>query len=138
MLFAAEGFDGIEAGGFPGGSKAEVEANETPEPMTDDQRGCAPAVPFGTIYNFRWHKWHNNSKDLAFNFKSSRTPTDVYSLNIRTGRVEQWTKAKTGEIDITKIIMALVLWRADTKLLCHSSYAEIFCSASLVFKRGSF
>jgi dipeptidyl aminopeptidase/acylaminoacyl peptidase len=68
--------------------------------LKTDQEKPAPAVPLGTISDLRWH---NNSQDLAFNFKSARTPTDVYSLNIQTGRVDQWTKAKTGEIDITKI-----------------------------------
>src|SRR5262249_10176734 len=36
-------------------------------------------------------------------FKSARTPTDVYSLNIETGAVSHWTKGKTGDADITKI-----------------------------------
>jgi len=74
------------------------------------QEKPAPTVPLGIISDL---KWHDNSQDVAFNFKSARTPTDVYSLNIQTGKVEQWTKGKTGEIDITKIPEPeLVHWKS--------------------------
>jgi dipeptidyl aminopeptidase/acylaminoacyl peptidase len=59
-----------------------------------------PNLPSGIISDLYWHK---NSQDLAFNFKSARTPTDVYSLNIGNGQLTQWTKGKTGDADITKI-----------------------------------
>jgi dipeptidyl aminopeptidase/acylaminoacyl peptidase len=59
-----------------------------------------PNLPSGIISDLYWHK---NSQDLAFNFKSARTPTDVYSLNTGTGEVSRWTKGKTGDADITKI-----------------------------------
>ena len=65
-----------------------------------DKEQSVPPLPSGIISDL---KWHNNSQDLAFNFKSARTPTDVYSLNSQTGKVDQWAKGKTGEIDITKI-----------------------------------
>lgn len=58
------------------------------------------AVPVGIISDL---KWNNNSLDLAFNFKSPRTPGDVYSFDIQTGKVEQWAKGKTGEADVTQI-----------------------------------
>src|SRR5262249_31191513 len=45
------------------------------------------SVPFGVISDF---KWHNNSTDLAFNFKSPRTSNDVYSIDAKTERIEQW------------------------------------------------
>jgi len=65
-----------------------------------NQERSAPLLPMGIISDL---KWHANSQDLAFNFKSSRTTTDVYSINTQTGKVDQWTKGKTGDADITKI-----------------------------------
>src|SRR5207253_4588775 len=57
-------------------------------------------LPSGIISDLYWHK---NSQDLGFNFKSARTPTDVYSLNTKTEEVSHWTRGKTGDADITKI-----------------------------------
>ena len=52
-----------------------------------------PAMPSGTIASV---KWHANGNDLGFNVASSRTPSDVYSLDVRAGRVERWTYSETG------------------------------------------
>lgn len=57
-------------------------------------------LPAGIISDL---KWHNNSADLAFNFRSPRTPNDVYSFNVQTGKIEQWSKGMTGGIDVEKI-----------------------------------
>lgn len=65
-----------------------------------EKEKSVPSLPSGIISDL---KWHNNSQDLAFNFKSSTTPTDVYSLSLATGKVVQWVKGKTGEVDISKI-----------------------------------
>jgi dipeptidyl aminopeptidase/acylaminoacyl peptidase len=47
-------------------------------------------VPVGIISDIKWRK---DSSELAFNFKSSRTPNDVYSVNAQTGTVELWVAA---------------------------------------------
>jgi dipeptidyl aminopeptidase/acylaminoacyl peptidase len=65
-----------------------------------DQDKPLPSLPVGIISDL---KWHSNSQDLAFNFKSASTPMDVYSLNSQTGKLDQWVKGKVGEMDITKI-----------------------------------
>jgi dipeptidyl aminopeptidase/acylaminoacyl peptidase len=44
-------------------------------------------LPVGIISDIKWRK---DSTELAFNFKSSRTPNDVYSVNAETGKVELW------------------------------------------------
>jgi dipeptidyl aminopeptidase/acylaminoacyl peptidase len=46
-----------------------------------------PTIPLGIISDL---KWHANSADLAFNFKSFRTPDDVYSVNAVSGKVDCW------------------------------------------------
>jgi dipeptidyl aminopeptidase/acylaminoacyl peptidase len=60
----------------------------------------APTLPVGIISGLKWHK---NSVDLAFNFRSPRTPNDVYSIDATTGKVEQWYKGVTGGIDAEKL-----------------------------------
>ena len=52
-----------------------------------------PKLPLGVISGLNWH---NNSRDLAFNLNTARTPTDVYSIDISTGQVDRWTHSETG------------------------------------------
>jgi len=60
----------------------------------------APSLPIGIISDL---KWHNNSIDLGFNLKSPRTPNDIYSLDTKTCKTEQWLKAIVGQIDVEKL-----------------------------------
>lgn len=55
-----------------------------------------PALPAGTITRV---KWHANGNDLGFTVASSRTPSDVYSLDVRTGKIDRWTDSETGGVD---------------------------------------
>jgi dipeptidyl aminopeptidase/acylaminoacyl peptidase len=56
----------------------------------------APKLPLGAVANLDWHK---NNRDLAFNLNSARSPIDVYSLDLKTGKVERWTESETGGLD---------------------------------------
>jgi dipeptidyl aminopeptidase/acylaminoacyl peptidase len=47
-------------------------------------------VPLGLISKL---KWHSNSKNVAFNFESPRTVSDVYVLNAQNKEVNCWSKA---------------------------------------------
>jgi len=58
-----------------------------------------PNLPVGVISDL---KWRNDSTEIAFNFKSSRTPNDVYSVNVETGKVELWTRSVTNGVDTSK------------------------------------
>jgi len=44
-------------------------------------------------------EWHANNRDLGFTFSSARSPSDAYSLDIVTGKVERWTESETGGVD---------------------------------------
>ncbi len=55
-----------------------------------------PKLPVGVIGNLRWHK---NNRDLAFVLTSSRSPTDTYSLDVKSGKVERWTTSETGGLN---------------------------------------
>lgn len=56
----------------------------------------APTLPAGIVTSLRWHR---NSVDLAFDFQSPKTPGDVYSLDVKTGKVDRWTFSETGGLN---------------------------------------
>jgi dipeptidyl aminopeptidase/acylaminoacyl peptidase len=58
-----------------------------------------PKLPLGIPSNLEWHQ---NGRDLAFNMTSARSPSDVYSLDIKTGQVERWTESETGGLNTGK------------------------------------
>jgi dipeptidyl aminopeptidase/acylaminoacyl peptidase len=53
----------------------------------------APKLPVGRITDLRWHR---NGTDLAFTVASIRSAGDVYSLNIKSSRIERWTQSETS------------------------------------------
>jgi dipeptidyl aminopeptidase/acylaminoacyl peptidase len=55
-----------------------------------------PKLPVGVINDLRWH---NNSRDLAFVLNSARSPADVYSLDVTTGKIDRWTFSETGGVN---------------------------------------
>jgi dipeptidyl aminopeptidase/acylaminoacyl peptidase len=58
--------------------------------VVNGKERASAQVPVGIISDIKWRK---DSSELAFNFKSSRTPNDVYSVNAQTGTVELWVAA---------------------------------------------
>ena len=57
-----------------------------------------PSTPQGQVSGLHWH---NNSHDLAFNIENAQSPSDAYSLNVLTGKVERWTYSETGLVDLS-------------------------------------
>jgi len=49
-------------------------------------------------------KWHENGHDLAFSFNSAKSPTDAYSYNVKTRKLERWTESETGGLNTTSFI----------------------------------
>ena len=69
-----------------------------------------PKLPLGVISGLNWH---NNSRDLAFNLNTARTPTDVYSIDISTGKLDRWTYSETGGINTDNFSEPqLVRWKS--------------------------
>ncbi|MBI5773228.1 MAG: alpha/beta fold hydrolase [Verrucomicrobia bacterium] len=56
----------------------------------------APQLPLGVISSV---KFHENSRDLAFTMSSARSPSDAYSVDVKTGAVERWTESETGGLN---------------------------------------
>jgi dipeptidyl aminopeptidase/acylaminoacyl peptidase len=55
-----------------------------------------PKLPLGTIGGIEFHA---NGKDLAFTLTSAKSPTDVFSVDVTTGKLERWTESETGGLD---------------------------------------
>ena len=53
-------------------------------------------IPVGVIGGLEWHK---NNRDLMFLVSSARSPTDAYSLDADSGKVERWTESETGGLN---------------------------------------
>ena len=56
----------------------------------------APKLPIGQIGSLHWHR---NNHDLAFVLASSQSTGDAYMLDVRTGKVERWTRSETGGLN---------------------------------------
>jgi dipeptidyl aminopeptidase/acylaminoacyl peptidase len=71
--------------------------------VVNGKERASAQVPIGIISDIKWRK---DSSELAFNFKSSRTPNDVYSVNAQTGTVELWvaTGADTSKFSEPELI----------------------------------
>jgi dipeptidyl aminopeptidase/acylaminoacyl peptidase len=69
-----------------------------------------PGLALGTIGALSWHQ---NGHDLAFTFSGARSPSDVYSYNALTGKLERWTESETGGLNAeTFCEPELVRWRS--------------------------
>jgi len=56
----------------------------------------APKLPGGVIGRI---KWHEKGRELAFLLSAAHSPSDVYSVDVKTGQVERWTESETGGLD---------------------------------------
>ena len=51
------------------------------------------AIPPGVITNLSWHR---SGTALAVEFAGARTFSDVYSVDVKTGKLERWTASEIG------------------------------------------
>ena len=69
-----------------------------------------PKLPVGVIGGLRWHK---NSRDLAFSLTNARSPSDVYTLDTKTGKLERWTQSETAGLNTSLLPEPeLVRWQS--------------------------
>jgi dipeptidyl aminopeptidase/acylaminoacyl peptidase len=79
---------------------------------TGQERAVSP-LPVGVIGGLEWHE---NGRDLGFHLNSARSPTDVYSLDVVTGKVERWTVSETGGLNPENFAEPeLVRWQSFDK-----------------------
>jgi dipeptidyl aminopeptidase/acylaminoacyl peptidase len=55
-----------------------------------------PKLPAGTLDGL---SFHSNGVDLAFTLSSAQSSSDVYSLDVRNGKLTRWTESETGGLD---------------------------------------
>lgn len=55
-----------------------------------------PELPAGVISALEWHP---GGELLGLTISSARSPSDVYSVDVESGRVDRWTFSETGGID---------------------------------------
>jgi dipeptidyl aminopeptidase/acylaminoacyl peptidase len=69
-----------------------------------------PKVPVGVVGGIRWHE---NNQDLAFTVNSARSPSDAYSINLGTGKLDRWTTSETGGLNAQNFVEPqLVTWKS--------------------------
>jgi dipeptidyl aminopeptidase/acylaminoacyl peptidase len=85
------------------------------------QEQPAPQLPMGIIGGFQWHK---NNQDLGFGMASARSTSDVYALDVRTGKVERWTMSETGSMNVEHFVEPeLIRWRSfDDRMISGFLY----------------
>ena len=70
----------------------------------------SPKLPLGTIGSVNWHK---DSTNLALSVTSATSPSDVYSVNVKTNVATRWTTHEIMEVDAAKFPEPeLVRWKS--------------------------
>jgi len=69
-----------------------------------------PKLPLGTLGGV---KWHRDSANLAITVSSAKGPADVYSINVKTGKLTRWTQHEPAGADpATFVEPELVRWKS--------------------------
>jgi dipeptidyl aminopeptidase/acylaminoacyl peptidase len=56
--------------------------------------------------------FHNNNKDVAISINSAQSATDIFMLDILTGKTERWTESEMGGLAAEQLsIPALIKWK---------------------------
>ena len=54
-----------------------------------------PGIPSGVMTGLEWHE---NGRDLGFSLAHAQSPSDAYSVDVKTGRLTRWTESETGGV----------------------------------------
>jgi dipeptidyl aminopeptidase/acylaminoacyl peptidase len=67
-------------------------------------------VPAGQVFGVRWHP---RGQHLGFTVNSSRSTSDIYSLDAQTGAVTRWTESELGGLVASELSEpTLIRWRS--------------------------
>ena len=74
------------------------------------RRRAVDTVPSGAMLALSWHR---TGGELGFALTANGAPTDVYSLDVRTGALTRWTASELGGITTAQLTTpSLVSWRS--------------------------
>jgi len=69
-----------------------------------------PVLPPGSVVGLGWRP---GSHELGITVTSARTPADVFSVDVDSGRVQRWTTSETGGIDTSHFVEPeLIRWNS--------------------------
>jgi len=69
-----------------------------------------PQLPVGIPGGLEWHE---NGRDLGFGFSTASAPSDVYSFDVRSGKLERWTESETGGVQLAGMnAPELIRWKS--------------------------
>jgi dipeptidyl aminopeptidase/acylaminoacyl peptidase len=75
-----------------------------------NQEKALPKLPLGQVTGI---SWHNNNEDLGFTLVSARSTADIYSLNVKTNKLDRWTESETGGLNTANFSEPeLVRWKS--------------------------
>lgn len=57
-----------------------------------------PPLPLGTIGGI---EWRDDAPEIGFTLTSAKSPTDVFSIDLREGSLTRWTESETGGLDLS-------------------------------------
>lgn len=82
--------------------------------VMDTQTGkelALPKLPAGVINTLL--RWHENNRELAFSLNAAQSPTDIYSIDIQSHKLERWTHSETGGINPQSFVEPkLITWKS--------------------------
>ncbi|HEY6309123.1 MAG TPA: prolyl oligopeptidase family serine peptidase [Candidatus Angelobacter sp.] len=83
---------------------------------------AVPGLPAGQVFGPAFHR---NNRDLGFAVNSAKSPSDVYSLDTVTGKLERWTYSETGGLNTANFAEPqLIKWKTfDGKTISGFLYA---------------
>jgi len=81
-----------------------------------------PKLPTGQITALHWSE---NNRDVAFSLNSAQSPSDVYSVDVQTAKLDRWTYSETGGVPSQNFVEPLLAkWKSfDGKEISGWLYA---------------
>lgn len=81
-----------------------------------------PEIPYGVIGST---KWNSRGDELALSLSSANSPSDIYSIDPATTKLERWTFSETGGLNQASLVTPrLVRWKSfDGRMISGFLYA---------------
>jgi dipeptidyl aminopeptidase/acylaminoacyl peptidase len=57
---------------------------------------AGPALPAGVLTGLEWHE---SGRDIGFSLAHAQSPTDAYSVDVKSNRLTRWTESETGGLN---------------------------------------
>lgn len=69
-----------------------------------------PKLPAGLISSVNWHE---NNREIAFGLNSYRSPSDVYSIDLASNKIDRWTYSELGGLNPDTLVEPkLITWKS--------------------------